>query len=262
MNSLKERVRRLGLRAVISSWEQYEREEWLAPLVLAEEQERDRRSFERRVREAHIGQFKPLSEFEWDWPEKIDREQIEDLFKLDFMTDKSNVILVGTNGLGKTMIAKNLAHSALMKGITTRFIKAGDSLNELVECDGSLARRRCLRKYCNLPLLVIDELGYLSYDNRFADLLYEIVSGRYERHSTVITTNKGFREWKEIFPHAACAVTLVDRLTHRSESVVIEGESYRKKEAEERALARSKTRQQKRDKKKDKTNTAPTLSTH
>lgn len=255
MSVLKDKVKKLGLNAVISNWDHYEQQAWLEPLVLAEEQERDRRSFERRVREARIGQFKPMSEFEWDWPEIVDREQVEELFKLEFMNDKSNVILVGTNGLGKTMIAQNLAHTALMRGISTRFIKAGDLLNELVECDGSVARRRCLRKYCGVPLLVIDEVGYLSYDNRFADLLYEIVSGRYERHSTVVTTNKIFREWKEIFPHAACAVTLVDRLTHRSESIVIEGESYRKKEAEARASARNKVRQQKRESKREKVKT-------
>lgn len=255
MNLLKERAKQLGLWAIVTNWEDYEKQEWLAPLILAEEQERDRRSFERRVRDARIGQFKPMSEFEWDWPEKIDREQVEDLFKLEFMKDKSNVILVGTNGLGKTMIAQNLAHSALMSGVATRFIKASEMLNELVECDGSRDRRNCLKKYCKIPLLVLDEVGYLSYDNRFADLLYEIVSGRYEHHSTVVSTNKGFRDWKEIFPHAACAVTLVDRLTHHSESVVIEGESYRKKEAEERAVARNKARQQKRVKKKDNSKT-------
>lgn len=246
MNVLMERVKKIGLKVVLANWEHYEMQEWLAPLIDAEEAERDRRSYERRGREARIGQFKPMSEFEWDWPAKIDREQVEDLFKLEFLKDKSNVILVGTNGLGKTMIAQNLAQTALTKGIATRFIKAGDMLNELVECDGSRDRRNCLKKYCNAPLLVIDELGYLSYDNRFADLLYEVISGRYERHSTIVTTNKSFREWKDIFPHAACAVTLVDRLTHHSESVVIEGESYRKKEAEERAVAKNKERRQRK----------------
>jgi DNA replication protein DnaC len=242
---LKEKARKLGLRTIVANWELYEKAEWLKSLLIAEEQERDRRSFERRIREAHIGQFRPISEFDWSWPEQIDREQIEELFRLEFVHDKSNVVLVGTNGLGKTMIAQNLAHAALMMGIPTRFIKASEMLNELIECDGSAARRRCLRRYCNIPLLVIDEVGYLSYDSRFADLLYEIVSGRYERHSTVVTTNKMFSQWQEIFPHAACAVTLVDRLTHKSESVLIEGESYRAKEAE----ARAKAKQQKRKKK-------------
>lgn len=243
MTALKDTARKIGLRTVVANWDLYANESWLEPLLVAEEQERDRRGFERRIREARIGQFKPLSEFDWSWPAHIDRQQVEELFNLEFLREKSNVILVGTNGLGKSMIAQNLAYTALLKGVATRFIKASDMLNELIECDGSAARRKCLRKYCNLALLVIDELGYLSYDTRFADLLYEVVSGRYERHSTIVTTNKSFGDWKEIFPHAACAVTLVDRFTHRCESVVIQGDSYRAKEALERVKAKTKARQ-------------------
>ena len=99
------------------------------------------------------------------------------------------------------MIAQNLANAALMNGYATRFVKGSAMLNELVECDGSLARRRILKKYCSVPLLVIDEVGYLGYDTRFADLLYEVISGRNERHSTVVTTNRKFSEWQDIFPH-------------------------------------------------------------
>lgn len=156
MNDLKEKARQLGFRSVVSNWDQYAEKDWLAPLLLAEEQERAHNASERRNREARIGQFKPISEFDWNWPQRIDREHIEELFSLQFLKEKSNVILVGTNGLGKTMIAQNLAHTALMRGITTRFTKASDMLNELVECDGSAARRRCLKKFCNFPLLVLD----------------------------------------------------------------------------------------------------------
>jgi DNA replication protein DnaC len=248
MSALKEKAKKLGLKIVVKNWSDYERAEWLPALLDAEEQERAQRAFDRHVRAAHIGQFKPISEFDWTWPEKIDREQIEDLFSLEFIREKSNVILVGTNGLGKTMIARNLAHHALTSGITTRFVQASDMLNELIECDGSIARRRCLKKYCSVPLLVIDEVGYLSYDTRFADLLYEVISGRYEKHSTIVTTNKSFSQWQDIFPHAACAVTLVDRLLHKAESILIEGESYRAKEATERVAARAKARTSKRKK--------------
>lgn len=248
MNVLKEKAKKLGLRGIVAHWDLYEKQEWLQPLLQAEEETRVALAFERRIRGARIGQFKPMSTFDWDCPEKIDREQVEELFNLEFMRDKSNVVLIGTNGLGKTMIAQNLAHAALMKGITTRFVKGSDMLNELVECDGSLAHRRCLRKWCNYPLLVVDEVGYMNYDARFADLLYEVVSGRYERHSTIITTNKSFEEWSEVFPHAACAVTLVDRLLHKAESVLIEGESYRAKESSERKAEKAKARQQKRKK--------------
>lgn len=249
MSQLKEKARKLRLRVIVSNWDHYSRQDWLEPFLLAEEQERDRRSFEKRIREARIGHFKPLSEFDWTWPTQIDRQQVEELFGLGFLKENSNVILVGTNGLGKSMIAQNLAHTALMQGVPTRFVKASDMLNELIECDGSIERRKCLKKYCNIHLLVIDELGYLSYDTRFADLLYEVVSGRYERHSTIVTTNKSFGDWKEIFPHAACAVTLVDRLLHRCESVLIKGKSFREKEALEHAKSKAKARQQRTTKK-------------
>jgi len=248
MSQLKERAQKLGLHAIVSDWDHYVRQDWLEGLVTAEEKERGRRSLETRFREAKLGQFKSMTDFSWDWPERIDREQVEELFKLEFLKDKSNVILIGTNGLGKTMIAQNLANTALLRGVKTKFIKTSEMLNELVECDGSLARRKCLHKYCSIPLLVLDEVGYLGYDTRFADLLYEVVSGRYEKNSTIVTTNKSFSEWKEIFPHAACAVTLVDRLMHRAESVLIEGESFRAKEAEERITAKTKARQQTRKK--------------
>lgn len=251
MTVLKEKARKLGLWSIVANWAEYADAEWLPRLLEAEVQERTRRAFENHIRTARIGQFKPISDFDWKWPERIDREQIEDLFTLDFVRDKSNVILVGTNGLGKTMIAKNLAFRAVTSGITTRFVKASEMLNELVEADGSVKRRNCLKKFCNVPLLVIDEVGYLSYDNRFADLLYEIISGRYERHATIVTTNKSFGEWKDIFPHAACAVTLVDRLLHRAESVLLEGESYRAKEATERVAAKSKARKTRRKKSED-----------
>jgi DNA replication protein DnaC len=248
MTALKDKARKLGFRAIETNFDEYESAEWLPALLEAEERERDRRSFERRVREARIGNFKPMADFDWKWPAHIERDQIEELFRLEFLKDKANVILFGTNGLGKTMIAQNLAHTALMRGISTRFVKAGDMLNELVECDGSKARRNCLKKYCSVALLVIDEVGYLSYDNRFADLLYEVINGRYEKNSTVLTTNRAFSEWADIFPHAACVVTLVDRLTHRSESVLIKGKSYRENEAQ----ARLKAKQQKRKPKDEK----------
>jgi DNA replication protein DnaC len=251
MNGLKERVRKIGLNSVISDWQKYEKQEWLPALIEAEERERDKRSLERRIREARIGHFKPMTDFDWDWPDEIDRPQVEELFTLNFMEEKANVVLVGNNGLGKSMIAQNLANTALMQGINTRFVKASDMLNELVECDGSMARRRCLKKYCKTGLLVIDEVGYMNYDNRFADLLYEVISGRYRQASTVITTNKVYGEWSEIFPNAACVITLVDRLTHHAETIHLKRESFRHREAMERTAAKERERKKPGRKKRE-----------
>ncbi len=148
-------------------------------------------------------------------------------------------MLVGPNGVGKTMLVKNIAHQALIRGHTVRFTTAGELLGELAALDSDTALRRRLRHYATPDLLVIDEIGYLSYSNRHADLLFELVSRRYETKSTIVTTNKAFSEWSQVFPNAACVVSLVDRLIHHSEVISIEGESYRLKEAKERSEQRA-----------------------
>ena len=251
MKDLKDRAKKLGFRSIVANWEKYVAEKWLEPLIVAEESEKDNRSLERRLKEASIGEFKPMADFDWSWPTKIDREQIEDLLTLDFLKDGTNIVLLSTNGLAKTMIAQNLASIALGRGYTTRFVKASHMLNQLLECDGAIARSRCLKKYCSPALLVVDEVGYMNYDNRYADMLYEVISARYQKASTVITTNRGFKQWGEIFPNAACIVTMVDRLLHKSEIVVIEGESYRHREAMENAALKEAELKSRRKKTKD-----------
>ncbi len=144
--------------------------------------------------------------------------------------------------MGKSTIARNIAYQAVLAGHTVRFTSAAQMLNELAAQDGDHALRRRLALYARPRLLVIDEVGYLSYSNRHADLLFEIVSRRYEEKSTLITTNRPFSEWNEVFPNAACVVSLIDRLIHHAEIIPIEGESFRLKEAKERAAKRQKRR--------------------
>lgn len=242
LKELKKLAKTLGFHSIAANWDKYSQESWLEPLLVAEAEEKERRSLERRIKEAQIGQFKPMSEFDWSWPEKIDRDQVEDLFTLSFLEENVNVVLLATNGLGKTMISQNLAYKALLAGYTTRFVKASKMLDELLECESAATRRSRLKKLCRVGLLVIDEVGYMSYDNRYADLLYEVISERYQKKPTIVTTNKAFSEWSEIFPNAACVVTLVDRLTHQAELILLEGESYRHHEAEVRAKAKREER--------------------
>jgi DNA replication protein DnaC len=165
---------------------------------------------------------------------------------LGFISDASNAIFVGPNGVGKTSVAKNIAYTAVLKGKKVLFTTAAKMLNELAAFDGDLALQRRLRFYSTPDLLVIDEVGYLSYGNRHADLLFEIINRRYENKSTIITTNRSFSEWGEVFPGAACVVSLIDRLVHHAEIINLEAESYRLKEAKERAEQRSKKRKEKK----------------
>ena len=156
--------------------------------------------------------------------------------------DATNVVLMGPNGVGKSMLACNLGHQALIEGKTVLFTTAGQLLGDLAALDSDSLLRRRIRHYAAPDLLLIDEVGYLSYSNRHADLLFELISRRYEHKSTVITTNRAFKEWGEVFPNAACTVSLIDRLVHRCEVVAIEGESYRLKEAKARAALKAEQR--------------------
>ncbi len=239
---LMTRAKALKLHGLLAHWEEVAGAAWIEPLIGWEEAERARRSLERRLGSAHLGRFRPLADFDWDWPKRCDREAVEELMGLAFLEEMANAILVGPNGVGKSTIARNIAHQAVLAGHTVLCTSAAQMLNELAAADGDNALRRRLALYARPRLLLIDEIGYLSYSNRHADLLFEIVSRRYQEKSTLVTTNRAFAEWGEVFPNAACVVSLVDRLVHNAEIVHIEGESYRLKEAKERSEKRRKQR--------------------
>ncbi len=246
---LMERARALKLYGMLAHWEDIDETGWIESLIRWEEEERARRGLERRLKGAHIGRFKPLADFDWQWPSQCDRQAIKELMGLSFLEENANVVLVGPNGVGKSTIARNVAHQAVLAGHTSRFTTAGQMLNELAAQDGDSALRRRLALYSRPRLLVIDEVGYLSYSNRHADLLFEIISRRYEEKSTLITTNRPFAEWNEVFPNATCVVSLIDRLVHHSEIIQIEGESFRLKEAKERTEQRRRQRAKSKTKK-------------
>ncbi len=237
---LKQQAIALKLHGLQAHWHEVPEDQhaWLETLLGWEQRERKQRSLDRRLNSAKLGRFKPLSEFDWQWPKKIDQQAIQGLMQLDFLSTASNIILLGSNGVGKSTLAQNLGYQAVMQGHTVLFTTAANMLNDLAALDGDNALRRRLKYYARPVLLIIDEVGYLSYSNRHADLLFEIINQRYEQRSTLVTTNRPFAEWNEVFPNAACVVSLIDRLVHHSEVIAIEGESYRMKEAKEQATKR------------------------
>ena len=232
---LRQRAKALRLYGLLAHWTEIADAAWLPTLLQWEEDEHIRRSLERRMKSARLGRFKAIDEFDWNWPTRCDRGAIEAILTLEFITEAANVVLIGPNGVGKTMLANNIAHQALIAGHTVLCTVAGQLLGDLTATESDAGLRRRLRKYSAPDVLVIDEIGYLSYSNRHADLLFELLNRRYEKKSTIVTTNKPFAQWQEVFPNAGCVVSLVDRLVHRSEVIAIEGKSYRLKEAEERS---------------------------
>lgn len=245
-NSLSAQLQQIGLRALPANLDDFlaraTKARWsphqmLEQLVQSEAAERSRRSLERRLRLSGIKSFKPMADFDWAWPTKIERDVIERALTLDFLQEGRNLVLVGTNGLGKTMIAQNIGHAAVMAGSSVLFRSAPALLEELHR-QSPEGRRRKLRGYAGVGLLCIDEVGYLSFDDKAADLLYEVINRRYERKSVIVTTNRPFKEWNEVFPNATCIATLLDRLLHHADVTVIEGDSYRVRESQQETVAR------------------------
>lgn len=245
-NDLAARLEKIRLRALTQNLDDFiarattgrwSPRQLLEQMTDMETEDRSRRSLERRLGLSGIKRFKRMADFEWNWPKKIERDVIERALTLDFLKEARNLILIGQNGLGKSMIAKNICYAAVLAGHSVLF-RSASALIEDLQCESPAARKRKLRMYGNAGLLCIDEVGYLSYDDNAADLLYEVVNRRYEHRSLIVTTNRGFSEWNEVFPNASCIVTLVDRLTHHADVTKIEGKSYRLRESELEAAAR------------------------
>ena len=205
--------------------------EYLRRLIEGQYTERRQRIIERRVKAARFPVLKTLEQFQWDWPKKINRLQVQNLFRLEFVPQKANVVFLGTVGVGKTHLATALGYAACQEGHSVLFADAISVINDLAAAQKRGLLKRQLRKYLGPEVLLLDEIGYLPIDQHGADLLFQVISQRYERGSLIVTTNKPFKQWASIFNNdATIASAVLDRLLHHAETVVIEGPSYRMKD--------------------------------
>ena len=214
-----------------SAQQHWDHVEYLRRLVEGEYTERRQRVIERRVKAARFPVVKTLEQFHWDWPKKINRLQVQNLFRLEFVAQKANAVLLGNVGLGKTHLATALGFAACQEGYSVLFADAISVINDLSAAQKRGLLKRQLKKYLAPELLLLDELGYLPIDQHGADLLFQVISQRYERGSIVLTTNKPFKQWASVFNNdSTIASAVLDRLLHHAETIVIEGTSFRMKD--------------------------------
>jgi DNA replication protein DnaC len=205
--------------------------DYLAQLIEGEATLRENRSIKRRIDNARFPVLKTLDTFQWSWPKKINRPQIQNLFRLAFMATQTNVVFIGNVGLGKTHLSIALGHAACLKGYSVLFTTAVDIINSLAAAQSAGQLKRELRRYLRPALLIIDELGFMPIDKHGADLLFQIISQRYERASMVISTNRAYKHWAQIFNNDSTLTSaILDRVLHHADTVVIEGKSFRMKD--------------------------------
>ena len=208
--------------------------DYLARVIEGEAHQREQRGIQRRIKEARFPVPKTLEVFQWSWPKKINRLQIQNLFRLAFVDTHTNVVFLGNVGLGKTHLCIALGLTACARGLSVLFTTAIDIINTLAAAQNAGALKREMNRYLKPRILIVDELGYLPIDKRGADLLFQIISQRYERAPIVITTNRTYKAWPEIFNNDSTLTSaLLDRLLHHAETVVIEGRSFRTNEQNE-----------------------------
>jgi len=206
--------------------------DYLEKLADGEAAFRRDRSIQRRIQQARFPVIKTLEQFNWSWPKKVNRLQVKNLFRLQFVADKANVIFLGGVGLGKTHLAAALGYQACLEGHAVLFATAIDVINTLTAAQSAGRMKAELKKYTRPAVLILDELGFLPIDKTGADLLFQVISLRYEQGALVITSNRAFKDWPEIFNNDSTLTSaILDRLLHHAETVIVEGKSYRMKDS-------------------------------
>ena len=226
--SVQEHYAPLATEAAQKQWTHVD---YLARLMDAEALRRQELSIQRRLATARFPCVKTLDQFDWTWPKKINRTQVQNLFRLAFLPDHTNVIFMGGVGLGKSHLACALGHAACLAGHTVLFTTAVDIINTLTAAQAACRLKPELRRLLAPRILCIDEVGYLPIDKTGADLLFQVISQRYEQGSIILTTNQPYKHWPKIFNNDSTLTSAVlDRLLHHAETVIVEGKSYRMKD--------------------------------
>ena len=229
--SIKAHYSELAAEAARANWDH---QEYLRRLIEGEYLLRHEKSVQRRIRVARFPVIKTLDQFLWDWPKKINRLQVQNLFRLEFISQIANVIFLGTTGIGKTHLATALGYAACLEGYSVLFADAIGLINDLSAAQQAGNLKRAIKQYLSPRLLILDELGYLGINQHVADLLFQVISQRYERGSIILTSNKPFKDWSSIFANDSTITSAVlDRLLHHAEVVLIQGRSYRMKDQAE-----------------------------
>ena len=229
--SVQEHYAPLATEAAQKQWTHVD---YLARLMDAEALRRQELSIQRRLATARFPCVKTLDQFDWTWPKKINRTQVQNLFRLAFLPDHTNVIFMGGVGLGKSHLACALGHAACLAGHTVLFTTAVDIINTLTAAQAACRLKPELRRLLAPRILCIDEVGYLPIDKTGADLLFQVISQRYEQGSIILTTNQPYKHWPKIFNNDSTLTSAVlDRLLHHAETVIVEGKSYRMKDQSE-----------------------------